>query len=66
MKNSNELLNRALDIITSLECYASEDLAQEIEGLFQEVKYSDELDQEMGVCADLEAQDYNTFKQNKI
>ena len=39
----NELLNRALEIITSLEGFANEDLAKEIDDLFEEVlHYSDE------------------------
>ena len=64
LQKTNELLNRALEIIISLEGYASDDLAKEIDALFEEVKRTDELDEEMN--ADLEAQDYDTFGENKI
>lgn len=56
----NECLDKALNIIITLEEYASEQTAQDIEALFQEIKYSDEID------ADMEAQDFDKFGQNKI
>jgi hypothetical protein len=56
----NDYLDRALNIIISLEQYASEETAKDIEALFQEIKYSDDID------ADMEAQDFDTFGQNKI
>ena len=56
----NDCLDRALNIIISLEQYASEETAKDIEALFQELKYSDDID------ADMEAQDFNIFGQNKI
>lgn len=56
----NDYLDRALNIIISLEQYASEETAKDIEVLFQELKYSDEID------ADMEAQDFDKFGQNKI
>ena len=56
----NDYLDRALNIIISLEQYASEETAKDIEALFQELKYSDDID------ADMEAQDFDTFGTNKI
>jgi hypothetical protein len=56
----NDCLDRALNIIISLEQHASEETAKDIEALFQEIKYSDDID------ADMEAQDFDTFGQNKI
>jgi hypothetical protein len=56
----NDCLDRALNIIISLEEYASEQTAKDIEALFQELKYSDDID------ADMEAQDFDKFGQNKI
>jgi hypothetical protein len=56
----NDYLDRALNIIISLEQYASEETAKDIEALFQELKYSDDID------ADMEAQDFDKFGQNKI
>ena len=53
-------LDRALNIIISLEEYASEETARDIEALFQEIKYSDDID------ADMEAQDYDRFGEHKI
>jgi len=56
----NEYLDRALNIIISLEQYASEETAKDIEALFQEIKYIDDIN------ADMEAQDFDIFGQNKI
>jgi hypothetical protein len=56
----NDYLDRALNIIISLEEYASEQTAKDIEALFQEIKYADDID------ADMEAQDFDTFGTNKI
>ena len=60
LKQLNECLDNALNIIISLEQYASEETAKDIEALFQELKYSDDID------ADMEAQDFDTFGQDKI
>jgi hypothetical protein len=64
MKSTKEKLNnyleRALNIIISLEQYASEETAKDIEALFQEIRYSDDID------ADMEAQDFDTFGTKKI
>ena len=56
----NRLLNTACEIIMSLEHHANGYIANKIEVLFEEIKYSDNLD------ADMEAQDWETFKENKI
>jgi hypothetical protein len=56
----NDCLDRALNIIISLEQYASEETAKDIEALFQEIKYADDID------ADMEAQDFDKFGTNKI
>jgi len=56
----NRLLNVACEIITSLEQYADDSLRDDIDALFNEIRYSDELD------TDMEAQDWYTFKENKI
>lgn len=60
LKQLNECLDKALNIIISLEQYASEETAKDIEALFQELKYSNDID------ADMEAQDFDKFGQNKI
>jgi hypothetical protein len=56
----NNCLDKALNIIISLEQYASEETAKDIEALFQELKYSDDID------ADMEVQDFDTFGKDKI
>lgn len=56
----NDYLDRALNIIITLEEYASEQTALDIEALFQEIKYTDDID------ADMEAQDFDTFGTDKI
>ena len=81
MKNKqlNRLLNTACEIITSLEHNADDDLMKTIDAMFNEIKYSDRIDDEMKVeeddspqdiCdsfdADLEAQDFGTFGEDKI
>jgi hypothetical protein len=63
----NNYLERALNIIITLEEYASEELALDIEALFQEIKYSDDVDYEIqSLNADMEAQDFDKFGKNKI
>jgi hypothetical protein len=59
-KKLNDYLDRALNIIMSLEDYACEETAQDIEALFQEIRYADDID------ADMEAQDFDVFGINKI
>lgn len=43
----NRLLNKACEIITSLEEHASEEIQADIDALFAEIKYSDELDSDL-------------------
>lgn len=69
----NELFDNALNIIMALEHHADDNLKSEIDALFNEVRYSDEVDSEMDLIQhnsmtdpDLEAQDWNTFGKNKI
>ena len=66
LKKINDYLDRALNIIISLEEYASEETSKDIEALFQEIKYADDIDADMRIIADLEAQDYETFGDDKI
>jgi hypothetical protein len=46
-KQLNRLLNTACEIITELEHNADADQQKKIDALFNEIKYSDELDEEM-------------------
>jgi len=43
----NRLLNTACEIITALEHYADEPLKKDIEALFNEIKYSDDIKDEV-------------------
>lgn len=43
------LLNTACDIITSLEHYADESLQKDIDALFNEILYSDDVDDEIRI-----------------
>jgi hypothetical protein len=57
------LLNRACEIITELEHHANEEQMARIESIFNEILFSDELDEEMDrMRADFYAQD--TWKKN--
>jgi hypothetical protein len=58
------LLNTACEIITELEHNADEEQMKRIDAMFNEILYSDEIDRDMR--ADEQAQDWATFKQNKI
>lgn len=63
----NRLLNTACEIISALEGYADESLKKEIDVFFDEIVYSDKVDDEIKLLsADEEAQDYNTFGNYKI
>lgn len=59
-KQLETLLNTACEIIVSLEGYADDELTQRIDTLFNEIKYSDQLD------ADMQAQDWDVFGEGKI
>lgn len=63
----NRLLNTACEIISALEGYADESLKKEIDVFFNEIVYSDKVDDEMNLLsADEEAQDWDTFGNKKI
>lgn len=63
----NRLLNTACEIITALEGYADESLKKEIDVFFDEIVYSDKVDDEMNLLsADEEVQDWDTFGNKKI
>ena len=61
------LLNTACEIIVELEHNADAEQREIIDALFNEIKYSDELDEEMKArSADDEAQSYEVFGDKKI
>lgn len=61
----NRLLDKACEIITALEGYADESLQKEITIFFDEVTYSDKVEDEMKISADDEAQDWGVFGEKK-
>lgn len=63
MKKSTliRLLNTAMDLLTSLEQYADENTQKDINALFDEVSFNDD-----NISADLEAQEWETFGENKV
>jgi hypothetical protein len=63
LERVNELLNKACGIIISLEHNADKSLQKEINVLFNQIRYMDELDD---LSADEEAQDWDTFGERKI
>jgi hypothetical protein len=64
----NRLLNTACEIISALEGHADDLLKKEIDALFNEIVYSEDLDDEMRInySADDEAQDWDVFGDDKI
>jgi hypothetical protein len=67
----NRLLNTACEIITSLEGYADAELQKEIDAFFDEIVNANEDTQFDGKKGNVrngddEAQDYDTFGENKI
>ena len=64
----NTLLNKACEIITALEGYADDSLKKDIDVFFDEIVYSDDIDDEMKInySADDQAQDWDVFGNNKI
>ena len=71
LERLNRLLNTACEIITQLEHNADTEQQKVIDAMFEEIKYADEIDdeielQEDNLRADLEAQDYSVFGKNKI
>jgi len=64
LDRANRLLNDACEIIIQLEHHADEEQMKSINIMFDEIKYADQIDDEMR--ADAEAQDYETFGDEKI
>jgi len=67
----DRLLNKACEIINSLEHAADDDLKKEIDALYNEIDYCDYLDSEMENTgpkydSDQEAQNWETFGDKKI
>ena len=60
----NRLLNTACEIITELEHNADDEQQKRIDAMFNEIKYTD--NEMTSHQADLEAQDYDVFGENKI
>lgn len=62
------LLNEACELLIIFEAgnIANENDKERINTLFNEIKYTEELDSEMLPSADDEAQDWNVFGHNKI
>ena len=60
------LLNTALDLLTSLEQFADETTQKDIDALFDEVNFNDDMLLDDSILADLQAQDYDEFGENKI
>tara|TARA_R100001163_G_C5020700_1_gene163590 strand:+ start:187 stop:603 length:417 start_codon:yes stop_codon:yes gene_type:complete len=67
----NRLLNTACEIIIELEHNADDEQQKRINAMFDEIKYTEDIDEEItlqddNLKADLEAQDYDVFGNNKI
>lgn len=63
-----KLLNEACELLIIFEDgnIANDDDKRRINALFNEIKYNEELDSEMNISADDEAQDWGVFGENKI
>ena len=62
------LLNEACELLIIFEDgnVANDEDKSRISAIFNEIKYSDEIDSEMQAIANEEVQDWNTFGKNKI
>lgn len=62
------LLNQACELLIIFENsgYATSEELTKIDAIFNEIKYADEIDNEMNVNADEEAQNWEVFGKNKI
>jgi hypothetical protein len=62
------LLNEACELLIIFEDgnVANDEDKSRISAIFNEIKYSDEIDSEMQARANEEVQDWNTFGKNKI
>jgi len=61
LETSNRLLGTALDLLIGLEQFADVHTKREIDALFDEVNAED-----AGIFADMEAQDFEVFGENKL
>ena len=62
------LLNEACELLIIFEDgnVANDEDKLRISAIFNEIKYADKVDSEMNLSADDEAQDWDTFNENKI
>lgn len=62
------LLNEACELLIIFEDgnVANDEDKLRISAIFDEIKYADKVDSEMNLQADDEAQDWDTFNENKI
>jgi hypothetical protein len=62
------LLNEACELLIIFEDgnVANDEDKLRISAIFDEIKYADKVDSEMNLSADDEAQDWDTFNENKI
>jgi hypothetical protein len=63
-----KLLNQACELLIVFEDSNSstEEDKLKIKAIFDEIKYSDKLDEEMNLLADNQVQDFDEFGKNKI
>ena len=62
------LLNEACELLIIFEDgnVANDEDKLRISAIFNEIKYADKVDSEMNLSADDEAQDWDTFGENKV
>lgn len=62
------LLNEACELLIIFEDgnVANDEDKERISAIFNEIKYADKIDSEMNLSANDEAQDWDTFGENKI
>ena len=64
----DRLLNEACELLIIFEDgnVANDEDKLRISAIFNEIKYADKVDSEMNLSADDQAQDWDTFNENKI
>ena len=67
-ETSERLLNEACELLIIFEDgnVANDEDKLKISAIFNEIKYADKVDSEMNLSADDEAQDWDTFGENKV
>ena len=67
-ETSERLLNEACELLIIFEDgnVANDEDKLKILAIFNEIKYADKVDSEMNLSADDEAQDWDTFGENKV